>query len=102
MESRSEVETTVRRLVLGRVSRREIAEQVGLSVAEVQAIVHRLWSKGTPTPSTADPTPQEIAERAAEIRERWSEWDYRVRSVQLPEPCEMPVVTWRLDRWETI
>lgn len=101
MESRAEVETTVRRLVLGRVSRREIAEQVGLSVAEVQAIVHRLWAKGTPTPSIADPTPEEIAARCAEIRERWSEWDYRVRSGQRAEPAEPQRVTWRLDRWET-
>ena len=41
----------------------------------------------------ADPTPAEIAERAAVIRNGWSKKDVRLRSVDAPEPYRVPVLS---------
>jgi hypothetical protein len=42
-----------------------------------------------------DPTPEEIAERCAEIRAGWSEAERRRRLVTPEEPLEAPVVSAR-------
>ena len=41
----------------------------------------------------ADPTPAEIEERTAIIRNGWSKKDVRLRSVDAPEPYRVPVLS---------
>lgn len=97
----AEIESTVRRLVIAKVSRDRISKRVGLTLAELEEMIRRLWAGARSRSLPVDPTPEEIAERCREIRERWSEWDYRVRSGQHAEPSEPQRVTWKVDRFET-
>lgn len=99
----SEMESLVRRLVISKVSREKISRRVGLSPVELEELIRRLWGGARQRSVAVDPTPEEIASRCAEIRERWSDWEYSVRSGQTTwrEAREPPQVSWRGDHFQT-
>ena len=87
-----DVDRRIRAMRVRRYSLDEIAADTGLTPQQVASRITMIWQKAEADcqqPAWGDPTPQEIAERAAEIRERWSEHDYRVRS-GTPEPAIEP------------
>ena len=60
----------------------QIAADVGLTPAQVELRIRAIWQASERKSSVRrpdDPTPEEIEERAAEERQRWSETDYLVR-----------------------
>jgi hypothetical protein len=78
-----ELDRQLRRLKIRGHSPEEIAEAVGRPLAWVQSRLDTLWRDAQARGAAYTlPTPQEIAERAAECRALWSEHDYRVRSGQ--------------------
>jgi hypothetical protein len=75
-----DLDRRLRRLRVRGRSHEEIAEAVGRPVAWVAERLDTLWREASDRGRTLPPTPQEIAERAAECRALWSEHDYMVRS----------------------
>jgi hypothetical protein len=75
-----ELDRRLRRLRVRGRSHEEIAAAVGRPVAWVSERLDTLWREASDRGRTALPTPEEIAERAAECRALWSEHDYLVRS----------------------
>lgn len=50
-----------------------------------------------------DPTPEEIAERTAEIREGWTEFEYQKRAMAKSSRVEITRVSaWRGDRFTSV
>jgi hypothetical protein len=56
-------------------SRQEIAETLAMDREQVEAVL--LEAYGLPAPT--DPTPDQLVERAAQIRSEWTDEDRRVR-----------------------
>lgn len=85
----------IRRLVrLGR-SREEIAEQLGLTREQLRDRIAALWSRTRTGGGFLDPTPEQIAERAAIERESWSEHEFYRRSTGLPPDWTPPLLSVR-------
>jgi len=80
MESDKNLDKRLRRLRVRGRSPEQIAALVGRPVAWVAERLDELWREASDRGRTLPPTPQEIAERAAECRALWSEHDYLVRS----------------------
>jgi len=75
----------------------QIAEDTGLTPKQVQLRITAIWQASERESSTRrpdDPTPEEIAERAAWCRSRWTEHDWAVRSGSSVAPVEMPRLSW--------
>lgn len=66
---------------------REICKKYGISRGHLHAVANSLGLGRRPVsswethPQVPDPTPEEIAERAAEVRAGWSEYDRERRRV---------------------
>ena len=102
------VDRRIRAMVVRRYPRSEIAEQLGLTLPELGQRIARIWTTHYHTQLKSaeaerqrlerepDPTPEEIAERAAEIRAGWTEVEHR-RRAGLPETSgwEAPQVSVR-------
>jgi hypothetical protein len=96
----------IRAMVVRRYSRQRIAAEVGLTLDELRAAIARIWRTNyhaqvaatgrMPQERLAELTPEEIAERAAEVRLGWSETEHR-RRAGLPESTgwEAPTVSVR-------
>lgn len=96
----------IRAMVVRRYPRERIAAEVGLTLDELRQRIARIWRTNyhtqvaatgrMPQERLADPTPEEIAERAAEVRQSWSEAEHR-RRAGLPETSawEAPTVSVR-------
>ena len=96
----------IRAMVVRRYPRWRIAAEVGLTLDELRAAIARIWRTNyhtqvaatgrMPQQRLADPTPEEIAERAAEVRQGWSEMEHR-RRAGLPESAgwEAPTISVR-------
>lgn len=80
----------IRAMVVRRYPREQIAAEVKLTLDELRARIGRIWRTNyhtqvavtgrMPQERLADPTPEEIAERAAQIRAGWSELEHRRRA----------------------
>lgn len=96
----------IRAMVVRRYPREQIAAEFGLTPDELTAAIARIWRTNyhaqvaatgrMPQQRLADPTPEEIEERAAEVRRGWSETEHR-RRAGLPESAgwEAPTVSVR-------
>jgi hypothetical protein len=84
-----DLDRRLRRLRVRGRSHEEIAEAVGRPVEWVAERLDTLWKEASDRGRTLPPTPQEIAERAAECRALWSDHDYLVRSGRR-EPQKRP------------
>jgi len=76
------IDRRIRAMRCRRYTVRQIADDVGLTPGQVELRIRAIWQASERESSVRrpdDPTPQEIAERAAECRQRWSETDYLVR-----------------------
>lgn len=91
-----ELDKRIRGMVCRRYRRRDIAERLGVPLPELNERIKRMWMashmklggrNGHP-----DPTPQEIAERAAIERQSWSEAEHR-RRAGLPERMAYEIPT---------
>lgn len=96
MDDDAELDRRIRGLVTRRYSREYIAERLGISVAEVAERIARSWGRSTGKltgkSQQVDPTPEEIAERAAIERQSWSESEHR-RRAGLPERMAYEIPT---------
>ena len=102
------VDRRIRAMVVRRYPRAEIAEQLGLTLPELGQRISRIWTthyhlqlrnaeaERQRLEREPDPTPEQIAERAAEVRQHWSELEHR-RRAGLPETSgwEAPTVSVR-------
>lgn len=96
----------IRAMVVRRYPRERIAAELGLTLDELKTAIARIWRTNyhaqvaatgrMPQERLADPTPEEIAERAAEVRQGWSEMEHR-RRAGLPESAgwEAPTISVR-------
>lgn len=96
----------IRAMVVRRYPRERIAAELGLTLDELKTAIARIWRTNyhaqvaatgrMPQERLADPTPEEIAERAAEVRQGWSELEHR-RRAGLPESAgwEAPTISVR-------
>jgi hypothetical protein len=69
----------------------------GVLVGTVAQRIKQIWrviERDGQEPQPGDPTPQEIAERSAEVRQRWTPHDWRVRSGAAETPPEPQTVKW--------
>jgi len=76
------IDRRIRAMRCRRYTLEDIAADVGLTTQQVQLRIRAIWQASERESSTRrpdDPTPEEIAERAAECRARWSETDFLVR-----------------------
>ena len=76
------IDRRIRAMRCRRYTLEDIAADVGLTTQQVQLRIKAIWQASERESSTRrpdDPTPEEIAERAAECRARWSETDFLVR-----------------------
>jgi len=76
------IDRRIRAMRCRRYSVEQIAADVGLTPGQVELRIRAIWQASERESSVRrpdDPTPEEIAERAAECRQRWSETDYLVR-----------------------
>lgn len=85
----------VRRLIRLGVDREEIARQTGLTADELRQRIAELWRRSRVDSEFGDPTPAEIAERAAIERQNWSEHEYYRRSIGLPPDWTPPMCSVR-------
>ena len=70
-----QIDATIRRMTFRRVPREHIAEAVGMTVDELAERVTTIWRqarRGTPDDEEYCPTPDEIRQRTAELRRRWT------------------------------
>ena len=70
-----QIDATIRQMTLKRVPREQIAEAVGMTVDDLAERVTTIWRnarRGTPDEEEFCPTPDEIRQRAAELRRRWT------------------------------
>ena len=76
------IDRRIRAMRCRRYTVEAIAADVGLTPAQVELRIRAIWQASERESSVRrpdDPTPEEIAERAAECRQRWSETDFLVR-----------------------
>jgi len=96
----SELDDLDRRIRAMRVRRytlEEIAADTGMTPQAVASRIKAIWrviERDGQEPQPGDPTPQEIAERSAEVRQRWTPHDWRVRSGSPETPVEPQKVSW--------
>jgi hypothetical protein len=67
-----------------------IAKVTGLSVAAVKARKAALWQEAQEKSNTLPPTPEEIEQRAAECRAKWSDSEWARQECR--QPVEVTVV----------
>jgi len=95
--SLDDLDRRIRAMRVRRYTLEEIAADTGMSPQAVASRIKTIWrviERDGQEPQPGDPTPQEIAERSAEVRQRWTPHDWRVRSGASETPPEPQSVSW--------
>jgi len=95
--SLDDLDRRIRAMRVRRYTLEEIAADTGMSPQAVAQRIKAIWQsieRDGQEQQPGDPTPQEIAERAAECRSSWTDHDSQVRDHSASGPVEIRRVPW--------